>query len=367
MKQLFKKVTSILLLMIAITSCSKDSNTKQFDELKALKETQLLNLYDNEISNLNSKFIIAATVLNESVENFNQETSIQNLEIAQQKWIDMTLVWKKLELYKIGSVPDNHIFHKIDYWPTETNFINNFINGSDTLDESFIESKGSSSKGVAAIEFLLFKTTNQLTLDSFTTETNFERRKAYLVALCQNLKNKSIELELRWMDYKPTFITSLESGLDGSQDQIVNAIVSLLEKIKISKLEKPLGTNNNDFLKPLKLEAHRSGKSLEIIRANLVTLERCFNGDFSTSTDIGFDDYLIKLGRQDLATQIANDFTNCFNKLDVINPPLREDLFNNTQNVNALKDAVKTLLMHIKVDMSSALNTIITFNENDGD
>lgn len=366
MKQIFKKITGILLLLIII-SCSKDNNTKQSDDLKALKEAQLLNLYNNEISNLNASFIITTTALNESVENFNQQTTIQNLETAQQKWIDMVLVWKKLELYKIGSVPDNYIFYKIDYWPTEINFINNFINGSATLDESFIESKGSSSKGVAAIEFLLFKTTNQLTLESFTTAANFERRKSYLTALCQNLKTKSIELESRWIDYKPTFVSALHNGLDGSQDQITNAIVSLTEKIKIYKLEKPLGTNNDNFLKPLKLEAHRSGKSLEIIRANLITLERCFKGEFNTDTNIGFDDYLIKLGRQDLATQITNDFTNCFTKLDALNTPLREDLFNNTQNIANLKDTVTNLLLHIKVDMASALSTIITFNENDGD
>ncbi|WP_296383233.1 imelysin family protein [Winogradskyella sp.] len=358
----------ISLLFIITISCDTNGiNEKQF-RTEYYKETQLSNIYDNEISKLNEQLIEATIRLNVITEEFAQQPTLVNLISIRNEWTEMVLVWKQLELYRVGPISSSYIYYRINYWPTNITFINNFIDGTDVINESYIESKGGSAKGISALEYLLFNTDAETTLNSFTTDFNFERRLDYLVSLSQNLITKTQELEALWIAYNPEFISATEVGLDGSQNLVINEMVALLEEIKIYKLGKALGDTNGGAIDINELEAYRSQKSLEIIKANLKSLERSFNGDFAqTPFRIGFDDYLIQLGYESLAIEINNNFINCYTKIDAINNPLIIEVVNSTQNVTDLQTAVTELLVLIKVDMANAIGSTITFNDNDGD
>lgn len=367
-----KKTLYIIVLIISIfalnLSCDKEGVSEAKYEIEYYREAQLTNIYDNEVSKLNTQFILETTNLNTVVEQFQLQPTLENLIIVQNTWTEMLLVWKQLELYRIGPISSSFIYYRINYWPTNTTFINNFIEGTDAINEGYIESKGGSAKGISALEYLLFNTDNQTTINSFTVDVNFERRLDYLVALSQNLITKAQELETLWIDYKPEFISAVENGLDGSQNLLINEMVALFEEIKIYKLGKALGDNTGGNIDVFELEAYRSEKSLDIIRKNLVSLERCYTGDFAqTPFRIGFDDYLIQLGYQELATEITNNFTNCYSKIDAISNSLKNEVVNNTQNVTDLQTAITELLVHVKVDIANAIGSTITFNDNDGD
>lgn len=156
--------------------------------------------------------------------------------------------------------------------------------------------------------------------------------------------------------------------MDGSQNQVINQMVSIIEEILIGKLGKPLGDSNGGNVAINKLEAGRSGASLEIINQHLLSLKRCYNGDFAqTPFRIGFDDFLILIGSEDFSIKISKQFLVCQEKIDAIQHPLKEELLSNPETVVDLKNSFRDLLVLIKVDMANILGSTITFNDNDGD
>lgn len=376
MKRLYFKKTfvfGLILVMvcgITVIGCQDDDGILEKNyETQFYRESQLTNIYNNEIVDHTSDFVSKTANLQSTIEQFRQNPSATNLLLAQNDWETMLLTWKELELYKIGDVSDSFLFFDINLWPSNETLIDTYINGTDTIDETFISSHGASSKGISALEFLLFSSENPSeVLNSFTTDMNANRRLDYLVALATNLNTKAQALQTVWQNYQPEFISSLQNGINGSQNLVINAMVTLTEQIVIRKLGNPLGDNTGGILNPESLEASRSGNSLTIIERHLKSLQRCYSGDFKqTPFRIGFDDYLVKLGYEELSVRIHEQFNICQQQIETINGTLYEELTNNPQNVVALQDTFRDLLVLLKVDMANAIGSTITFNDNDGD
>lgn len=364
---LYRLLTIVFTILFTV-SCEKEGSVGYNSEVQRHKKAQLENIFDNEISRLNSEFIAETTELNTIVAAFKQETTVPNLIATQIQWLEMVKVWKQMELYNIGDISASFLHSEISRWPTNEKFINDFIDETEIIDEAFIASKGSSSKGISALEFFLFSENNETVVSSFTSDNNFEKRMDYLVAVAQNLKTKSQELSQLWTNYKPVFISSLENGVDGSQNQVINEMVALLEEIIVYKLGKPLGDTNGGTIDLDELEAAKSGVSLKIIQQHLTSLKRCYKGDFAqTPFRVGFDDFLILIGSEDFSIKIADQFAVCQSQLDSIEGSLKDEILSNPEAVISLKNSFTDLLVLIKVDMANVLGSTITFNDNDGD
>ncbi len=261
-----KKITSISILftvlIVFLMNCDGNSLSKIDSEIGYLREVQLDNVYTNEIIPLTNNFISETAALNSLIESFHQSASIEKLSATQLQWKEVITVWKRLELYNLGAVEDSFIHFEINRWPSNINFMNTYINESEILNETFIASKGSSSKGISAIEYLLFSSqNNQNVLSEFTKNTNFERRLGYLLALSNNLKSKSEEISTIWTKDKVRFLSAVENGINGGQNQLINAMITLIEEIIISKLGKPLGEYEDGRIDFEELEAYRSQTS----------------------------------------------------------------------------------------------------------
>ncbi len=361
-KTLLTGVLSLIGFIIIFQSCEKKSDAADLTQSEFHKKAQLVNIFDNEIMPLVTEFKVQSASLDELTKAYKANTSESNLNAAKAQWKNVVRVWKRLDLYDLGGVADSFISFEINRWPTDTERIDANINGTETLDADFIATKGSSVKGIAAIEYLLFTT------DENASETYRLRKTDYLVALTENLKVKADELLALWTANKTAFVGALENGITGSQNQVINAMVTLIEEIIISKLGRPLGDTNGGTISIEALEAYRSEFSKEIIQQHLIALERCYKGDFAqTPFRVGFDDFLVLIGSDNLAVDIATQFSHCQQQLDAIDGTLKATLETDTQAVADLKDSFRDLLVLIKVDMANVLGSTITFNDNDGD
>lgn len=355
----------LLVISFFIIGCEEDGNSPFSSETEFYKNAQLTNIYNNEISVLASKFKTEAELLEQRVKAFQANTTSENLIAAQNQWKAVQLEWKQLELYDLGAVANSFIAFEINRWPTDVSRIEENINGDESLNEDFIASIGSSSKGIAAIEYLLFDIQDQILNSSSTYAV---RSKQYLVALVENLTTKSFDLQTLWKTNEAAFIASLENGISGSQNQVINAMVTLIEEIIISKLGNPLGDSNGGTIEIERLEAYRGEFSKEIVQQHLTALKRCYDGDFAqTPFRVGFDDFLILIGNEAFSEKIADQFTACQSTLDKIEGSFEEELASNPEAIVAVKNAFRDLLVLIKVDMANVLGSTITFNDNDGD
>ncbi|WP_394749896.1 imelysin family protein [Spongiimicrobium salis] len=353
--------------LLFLANCKSDDNSSNLNDTEALLRDQLTNVFSNEIVSLNANFMERASTLQEAAEAFQRESTLQNLENAQEQWRNLQLVWKQLELYDLGDVGNSFIAFEINRWPSNTSRIEDNITGTTELNEAFIASIGSSSKGISGVEYLLFPSEEgQDILGSFTG-SNGDRRLQYLVAMTQNLTTKTSELNDLWNTFSPTFTTALESNISGSQNQLANAMISLLEEIIVSKLGRALGDNNGGTIITSQLEAFRSTFSKEIIRQHLTALQRTYQGEFGAASTIGFDDFILRLEQQALDQRIQDQFTVCRNALDRISGSLAAELETNPDAVAAVRTAFRDLLVLIRVDMSNLLGIVVTFNDSDGD
>ncbi|WP_062059420.1 imelysin family protein [Aquimarina longa] len=373
MNLMIRQAHAICILLVAIlitslcTSCNDDSEGSS--QLQVYKKDQLLNLYNNEIIPLSIALTKETEALVTVTKHFQAEATVLNLQAVQQQWKAMQVIWKQLELYDIGKIADSFISFEINRWPTDPLRIDSNIASTAALNLDYITSLGSSSKGISGIEYLIFYAEAGSTiLDKFTIDEKAARRHDYLVALTQNLQSKSIALKHLWDTEKENFTTALENGIKGSQNQVINAMVTLIEETIISKLGKPLGDTNGGTVELQRLEAYYSGFSKEILQQHLVALHRCYTGDFTeTSTKVGFDDILNHIGSKKLSSTLITQFSVCQKKLDAIQGTLKEEITTHPEKIIALKNSFRELLVLIKVDMATILGTTITFNDNDGD
>lgn len=349
--------------------CEGDTESAFTSEVEYYKYGQLSNIYNNAILPLNVAFVVATGQLEQIAVNFREVSTPEGLLLLQEQWRTVQLVWKQLELYDLGAVGDSFISFEINRWPSDTAKIDANMAGSDLISEPYIASLGSSSKGISAIEYLIFSENgNDTLLNSFINAGQAARKLEYLVALCENLKAKSENLKTLWEANREPFTGALENGISGSQNQVINAMVALTEEIIISKLGAALGDSNGGIIDPERLEAHRSNFSKDILQQHLTALKMCYTGDFaSTPFRVGFDDFLVLIGSEAFSDKIIGQFAVCQQKLDAVNGPLENEIISNPQGLATLKDSFRDLLVLIKVDMANVLGSTITFNDNDGD
>tara|TARA_B100000809_G_scaffold214645_1_gene219523 strand:- start:169 stop:1272 length:1104 start_codon:yes stop_codon:yes gene_type:complete len=354
-----------LLLVLVIISCDSDGISEDQAQIEYNRKALLNNTFTHGILPLHTAFINQADVLKEKATSFEQNSSLENLLRIQGQWESLTAIWKQCEVYNIGEVEDSFIHTRINTWPTNYSNIEEYINSSVPIDIDFINSVGSSSKGVSAVEYLLFKSDQESVLAEMQSDA---RRVDYLVALVQDLSNLSNEIFSIWEGYGPTYISAVQNDLDGGLNQTVNAMVTLIEEIIYSKLGRPLGDYNGGIVDFEETEAFRSDISLALIKNNIEELNRTFTGDYIANTrKIGFDEYLRDINNDDLRIKIKEALENIILEISLFDESLNSALQNNLEKVFSLQSYCNDLLFLIKVDMASSTGSTITFNDNDGD
>lgn len=361
-----KKIHYIIIVIMSSVACivlsCQNNGTTTTDEYTNtyFKREQLKNIYDNEIIPLHQEFSTETQILLNNSLGFSNDINAENLVLLKQQWKIATSVWKKCELYDIGAIKNSFIHYTINSWPVNASFIENSIATTTTINENYISSIGFSSRGIVAIEYLLFNS------DEATTISNFQNSAArldYLNACIAVLHTNADTILNQWTINHNEFVTNIQEGISGSQNEIINNMVSLLEEIIMSKLNNAINQNNSS-----ELEAFRSDYSLELIKNNITAIHRCYTGDFRfTPNRIGFKKYLTELGNTELVTKIDEQFNTIISKIDAMNPSLNTNINNNLETVNELKSDIETLLFLVKIEMSQAIGSTITFNSNDGD
>lgn len=355
----------IIFLASIFISCKRNLNAPAHFE----KQQMLADIADQCITPAFSNFKEECFALSQTFSNFQQSPDIEHLEFLQTQWQATALAWETCIGFNFGEISDTYVYNKIESRPPNTSFIEYYISDTTELDHEFIETTGSSSKGLPAIEYLIYHSNgdNSIVLDSLS---NHPRRMMYLSALVENLQHKSMDLCTTWEDYYPTFISYEGNNIGGSVSDIVNRMSNVLETVYMKLLGSPLGKDNFvNIGHPENVEAPISHMSLEFIKADLAAIEKTFFNDGQNL--LGFDDYLnahsAKYNGLLLSLIVKKQFQNVKTALDAIPGTLDNAVVDHYELVESAYDELKELLVLMKVDVASELSITITFNDNDGD
>lgn len=371
----FKKAGIIALAFTGLLACKKNNTEPQPQQQDYDRTTMLRSIADNVIIPDHNTFQQQAGKLSQAIKDMAGNPTTATVQAAQHQWAACAKTWASCEVFNFGEVVESYTHNKIYTWPCNEVFITKYVYGTDSLTQSYVATKGSSSKGLAAIEFLIFDSTGVHTVvDSLTNSPYGKRRCSYLVALGEDLQTQAAALNNMWSadgsDYYNTFINSSGTGLGTGTNLLINAMTASLETMLHTKLGKPMGKQQNNEPQVYLEEAYRSREALDLLMANLGVLEQTFHGG-QDKTATGIDDYLDAVGAQyddiTLSQQIDNQLATVRKKLTMLAPDLSSGIVNNRPAAEEAYTEMKALLVLFKVDVVSNLGITLTLNDNDGD
>ena len=321
------------------------------------------NMVETLILPLNAQLATEAVTLEETVAQFAANPTPATLAAAQMQWRTTAEAWARVEPFAVRFTM--LVQNQIKKWPINHAFIDGFITGDEPIDEAFISGSGSTVKGLAALEYLLFAPAGS-DEDIVAALTADPQRMAYLVALVQNLVTTTRELNAMWSpagDNQGQALIDADfdaNNVQGSISMVANQMLVLTEEIIENKLDYPLRGVFAEA-QPQAVEAPYAAYSAPLIRANLQTMQSLFNS--------GLDAYLIFLqdGDTTLAEAIDAQFDRAIAAVDALTPSLQSAVVESPDTVSAARDAVNDLLVLLKVDMANQMGFTITFSDNDGD
>ena len=374
MKKLF---VIAIFASLAFQSCNDNETTPD----------NLFKSYDRQgmLRNIGNTIVFSFEGLNTTTQElsvickkFSQDPSEANLTEAQSKWKQASAKWQMCQLYNFGPLETLQLYGSIDTWPVNTTAIESALNTSVAIDNIFIESKSIQIKGLKAIEYLLFNSTqgNAYILELYKSGSNASKRKEYLQALAINLNKKASTLYDAWKpsggNYLQSFINADGNDVSSSIGLITNAMSLQIDKIKNGKIGNALGKLNGGVVDATLIESAESQVSIDNIRNNIISLQNTFQGITPDGQDLhGFDDLLNHLGAKYneklLSDEIKARFATALAKTAAIQGPLDYAIKNNPQQADEAYISLKDLLIVIKADMVNKLGVSLTFVDNDGD
>jgi predicted lipoprotein len=313
----------------------------------------------------------AAGNLDTAAREFVEAPSEETLATVRSEWFATELAWKRVEMYQFPGLLLIH--NAIETRPARVPFIEGLVDSAAVpaapapLDAARIESLGSTSKGLGAIEYLIFESPlhEAPVLEAFAIPA----RGALLVALTGNLVAKTEELRRFWtpegQNYGQTFRENDSEGSDiqSSVSLLANRLIETYEFVMQRKFGVPMGRTTDGVPDPESVETPLTGRSLDLLIANLESVQRTF--------DAGLDDYVDYLQggepETSLSANIHAQFARVFEALDRIGTPLEVAVVEDPAAVAAAYEEMRPLLVFLKTDMAAQLGITVTFSDADGD
>ena len=379
----------VLLLIAVISSCRKkgctdpaainyDPDAKK-DNASCIyenfdKQAMLENIANNYIIPSLENYKNKCEALNNSIQLFITNTNLQTLNNLRTNWVSTLLSWQEVSFLDFGPAEYIILKSQTNIYPVDTIQINNNINLGNW---NFSNSNYFDQKGLQALDYLLYKPNNsdQEIIDYFSSNSNAQ---SYLTAITQDLLVNINYVYNEWItSYKSTFINGHESNAQGSSiSNLVNALCLHYEfYVRRGKIGLPLGVFNgfSQLEMPELVECYYYGQSLPFAIHAISSIQKFINGInyLSEENGLGLDDYMdftnASYNSNSLSITIDNQINDIITSLEGLNDPLSQEIIINKTGVSQSYEKLQQLVPYLKVDMTSALGVLITYQDNDGD
>lgn len=352
-----KKAIAILLTVLTIIACRRKEELV-YEEDGFDKTEMLTSIANNYILVRLTDFDNALTGLTSSAEEFNNNPTLLQLQEVKENWRITNRIWKECKLFNIGAIKDTYAHLRIETRPENQSFIENNIADTILIDSLYFETIGFSSKGLAAIEYLLFHDVESVIL----TEFSQSNRQLYLKWGIDDVDKNLSLIQNSWNNsYLNVFISSTTPGITSSINIVVNKLVELNEKIYQTKIGFPIGKKNG-IVDVSKTEAPLSKESLKFIEHDLYSIEQ--------TLELGLYDYITYLKIQkdsELLSEVIKSQISTIKAVIAQMDNLEGSIVSDYAKTEELYNEFKELLILLKVDVISGLNIIFVINDNDGD
>ena len=381
-------VFSIVLVSTFFIGCKKrgclDPNATNYDSQAQVEDNSctyadfqraemLENLCDNYIVPAYNNFNSQISNLKDITTAFSDERTVENFVAVRSQWREALLSWQDVSFIDFGPAEFIVLKNQVNLFPVDTSLIkSNIALGGYNLDYS----SNNVAKGFQALDFLLNQPnlTDQEHVNYFVSNDDAT---AYIIDISTNLLANSQSVVDSWSTYRGNFKDNNSSNAAGSSvSNLVNGLCSYYETyIRKGKIGLPLGIFNGFSQQemPELVECYFYGQSLPFAYRAVESMKKYINGQsYSNNNEgLGLDDYMDHVGassgNNNLSVEINNQIDEILTNLLAINDPLSNEILTNKDEVTTCYSKLQELVPLMKVDMTSALGVLITYQDNDGD
>lgn len=367
---------SLIFSFIFLFSCSEDNSTPASSDNYDRKEL-LSNLVNNIIIPAHQNFNNELQLFESTVNSFNDDRSISNLEMIQDQFIVAYRAWQYIEMFNIGYAEEIYYASKMNIYPANTTRILENIN-SDNVDLDG-NSNQFSAQGFPAIDYLLFGVAenNIQILDIYSIDNNSNF--TYLNLLVSKMIENTDAVIDYWETNRQDFTNSTGNTSSSSLNMLANDFVYYYEKgLRANKIGIPAGVWSGEI--PQNVEAYYKSDISKILA--IEGLQACINffkgihfGESQINgeglydylaylDDTNYSDSSMFIGLQD---DILDSFDNSMIKLEQLNSNFALQI--ETDNIKMLEayDSIQQGVVRLKTNMLSILGISVDYYDADGD
>lgn len=294
------------------------------------------------------------------------------LAAARDAWIAERDAWQRLLPFNFGPIADQMQQGPLDFWPARPDTIDAAITDAPAaIDAAYLATRGTSAKGMPALEYLLFGTDAAAVLPALQGPDG-PRRCAYAVALAGDIAARADQLATAW---SPGYAETLARAGDGSAvygsaqagvDEVTNKLIDALAVMVKAKLDTPLGNLTGAAVDPALLESRFAGRSKADLATDLAAVWSVYHGA-DPRVDAGGLAVLVNDVDPGLNQRVHVQYESAVQAVAAIPEPMSDALVNARNAVQFARDEVDALRRMLKLDVASALGVTLSLSDNDGD
>lgn len=357
-----KYISIIFISSLLFFSCSENNNGNN-SKSNAFDRTSFLQNYaDNIIIPDINDFAAELQKLSSDVEKYINDNSTVNQQAAQSQWKKTAEAYQYVAWLNFG--PGSKLVgsfnENVAYFPINEDATLSKISNVDT---AFSKNFNRDTRGLFAIEFLLFKNSSTLSV----------QEKIYLNKLIKHLTEITTNLKNEWATYKTEFVAKNGTDIGSSTTIFYNESLYNYEILKNFKIMFPMGkrAGQNGVAVPKAVEAYYSGHSTPLILMHFEAVKNRWFGRSKSGVDgPGFEEYLATIeSAKPLIDNTKAQFEKVTNIMNQIpkDKPLSKLIEEKNPLLEELNLETTKLTRFLKSDLSSALGITITYSSGDGD
>lgn len=354
------KLLCLVPLWLAFAGCSEDGTAAEETDYTTL----LQQVSDNVAVPAHRLAADKADALVATLRTLEATPSAASLQAAQDAWREARAAYRHLDAYTFGPMPALAIDARVDVSPADPAGIEEAVNGTDTLDATFVGRLGGKKKGYLAVEYLLFKGPGGDLLASFSVGG---RRGVLTRALGEELSASMHQLLDAWDPSKDGWskqlVTAGKDSKYASQraavDDLVGGGAYALELVVGIRLAMPLGRKSSGNPEPERDPTLASDSAVADLVASM-------EGVATLYRDPGFST-LVRPKVAALDDKVSQELDACTAKIRAIPRPFGASVVQNNAVVQEAFEACKALKLTWNTDLTSALGATVKPLDTDGD
>jgi len=344
----------LLLLMMAISTHAGPSS----------RTVALRDIADKVIAPGYQDLAVRARALTNAVEQLAKAPDAKSLQAAGDAWSATLLAARRLQAFQAGPMTEREYASSFYYWQVLPVRMEAVVESPRAIDKAMVDELGATTKGLFALEYLLFGRTNsEPGADALKLLAGSERRRSYTLALARDIEMKAGELARDWersdaQGAKAKFVAGGQESLNVLVNQLASTIESIAEnRIKfVLSLPQPVSRQLD------RIEGSHSGTSLGGIVAMMEGVRTMYKGGDGS----GLDD-AVRQVNADLEQRLEEKLDAALAALVGLESPLERAVVEKREEVQKAYEAVRALEIAFKTELPSVLGVTITFNSGDGD